>query len=188
MIGEIRDAETATAALQAALTGHRLLSSMHTLTPADALVRLQQMGAPPYVIASALAGVLNVRLARLLCRECRHARPLEDADFSWLSEARQWPERTLYEADGCEACLGSGHAGRTGLGEWVVAGGETPEALTGHRPVGVIAQTLACVASARPAMVDMLREGRIAPAERHRLTGLMSLTSPKENIAPDGQA
>src|SRR5262249_51548035 len=64
MIGEIRDAETAAAALQAALTGHRVLSSMHTLSAAEALVRLRQMGTPPYLISSALSGILGTRLIR----------------------------------------------------------------------------------------------------------------------------
>src|SRR6185295_14944685 len=76
MIGEIRDRETANATLQAALTGHRLLSSMHTLSAAEALVRLQQMGSAAYVISSALAGILNLRLVRLLCPHCKKSREL----------------------------------------------------------------------------------------------------------------
>jgi type II secretory ATPase GspE/PulE/Tfp pilus assembly ATPase PilB-like protein len=170
MIGEIRDAETATTALQAALTGHRLLSSMHTQTPAEALVRLQQMGAPAYVIGSAVAGVLNVRLLRLLCAECRRLRPPTAA------ERVAWPEldgkAVVGEAVGCDGCLQTGHLGRIGVGEWCVPSAATTEALRLSRATAEIAVTMRRVAAARPALLDPIAAGRIAPGEPRRLNGI----------------
>jgi general secretion pathway protein E len=175
MIGEIRDAATATTALQAALTGHRLLSSMHTLTGAEALIRLRQMGAPAYVISSALAGVLSLRLVRLLCPECRRPRPLTEEEVERFPESAAWPVRELAESPGCPACLGSGHHGRTGLGEWLIPTAETAAALSGAEAAAAIARTLAARVSARPAALELLRAGRIAPAELQRLSGLATL-------------
>lgn len=173
MIGEIRDPETAAAALQAALTGHRLVSSMHTLTAAEVLVRLQQMGLPPYVISSALAGVLNLRLVRLLCPECKRARPLSAEERTLLPEADDWPTAAVAEAAGCEACLGSGHQGRTGLGEWLVPTAETAAALQAHEPAPAIARTLRPVVTVRENLLRLLREQMISLAEWHKLTGLV---------------
>lgn len=155
MIGEIRDTETAGAALQAALTGHRLLSSMHTLSAAEALVRLRQMGAPPYVIVSALAGIANLRLVRLLCPDCSAST----------------------EKENCVSCLGSGFRGRTGVGEWMSPTADTIEALREDRPTRGIAGTLTCGASAGPAAEALLAGGRIPAAESRRLTGLASLNA-----------
>lgn len=172
MIGEIRDAATATTALQAALTGHRLLSSMHTLTAAEALVRLRQMGAPAYVIASALAGVLNLRLARLLCPECRRAEPLGAEALHEIPEAAGWPERMAPVAAGCPACLGSGHQGRRGIGDWTELTAETATALQGAEAAAAIARTLRTRVGARAAALGLLREGRISLGEWRRLAGL----------------
>jgi len=183
MIGEIRDAETAEAALQASLTGHRLLSSMHTLTAAEALVRLRQMGAPPYVIASALAGILNVRLVKLLCEACRstHATTPEEQDA--LPEAANWPDAALADATGCEACFGSGRSGRTGIGEWVVPTQETADALAAHQPTRAIAATLRTVASARAGALDLLRDRKIPLAEWQRVNGLSEEHLPTSEAA-----
>ena len=173
MIGEIRDPETANAALQAALTGHRLISSMHTLSAGEALVRLAQMGAAPYVIASALAGVLNLRLVRLLCPHCKRTRPMTEEERVRFPESEDWP--TVAEAPGCETCLESGHLERTGLGEWLVPTPATAEALGTRQPSATIARTLQSIAPARPAALELMREGRIGLDEWPRLAGLTSL-------------
>ena len=177
MIGEIRDAETASAALHAALTGHRLISSMHTLSAAEALVRLRQMGSPPYVIASALAGVLNLRLARLLCPHCKRRRALKPEEQEVFPESREWPEGVVYESAGCETCLGSGRLGRTGVGEWLTPTADTSAALQANQPTLVLARTLEIAVSARPAAVALLRDGRISLEEWESLTGLASLAT-----------
>lgn len=185
MIGEIRDAETATTALQAALTGHRLLSSMHTLTPAEALVRLRQMGAPAYVIGSALAGVVNVRLARLLCPKCRawHEPTPEELElFPELGPQSSVPSTQIRLADakGCEHCLGLGRIGRTGIGEWLEPTVATAAALASAEAASAIASTLEVAVGAREGFLERLREGEVAPAEITRLTGLVSLLPVRE--------
>ncbi|MEN6625713.1 MAG: ATPase, T2SS/T4P/T4SS family [Candidatus Sumerlaeia bacterium] len=180
MIGEIRDAETATTALQAALTGHRLLSSMHTLTPAEALVRLRQMGAPAYVIGSALAGVLNVRLVRLLCPDCRAAHEPTPEILSMFPELnsglRTQDPGLICDASGCERCMGLGRIGRTGLGEWLEPTAATAAALASAESAATIAPTLSVGVGAREAALEMLRGGIIAPAELARLAGLVTLS------------
>ncbi len=175
MIGEIRDAETSKAALQAALTGHRLLSSMHTLTAAEALIRLQQMGAAPYLISSALAGVLNLRLAPTLCPECKQSRPMTEQEAEWLPDARSWDEKNLGEAAGCDACLGSGRLGRTGLGEWLAPTSETAAALQAQQPAQAIAGTLHVAAPARSGALELIRQQKMALQECMNIAGLATL-------------
>lgn len=175
MVGEIRDAETATAALQASLTGHRLLSSMHTLSAAEAFLRLMQMGAAPYEISSALAGVLNLRLVRVLCAECKRERTLTGEELSEFPEAAEWNAQAVAEPAGCEACLGSGYRGRMSLGEWLVPTPATAEALQAHERAGAIGATLQAAVGARPAALALLREQKVSPAEFRRIAGLTTL-------------
>jgi MSHA biogenesis protein MshE len=171
MIGEIRDMETAEAALQAALTGHRLLSSMHTTTAAEALVRLQQMGAAPYVVASALAGVLNVRLVKLLCPHCKRPRALTPNDWTQIPEYEKWTDRQIAEPAGCDQCLRSGHSGRSAVAEWLAPTQETMDALQQHASVSQLAPTLARVVPAKDVAIDLMCRQLISPAEFHRLVG-----------------
>ncbi len=182
MIGEIRDAETAKTALEAALTGHRLLSSMHTLTAGEALVRLRQMGAPPYVISSALAGVLNVRLVRLLCQACREGHPPTERELAPAPEAASWPEARVAEPVGCEDCLGSGHRGRIGTGEWLVPTSRTVLALQSAAPASEVAASLDTSVPAREAVLELVRSGRVAPSAMERLSGLTSLTGGERTV------
>src|SRR5207244_733760 len=81
LVGEIRDSETADIAVRAALTGHLVLSTLHTNSAAAAVTRLQDMGVPPFLIASSLTGVLAQRLVRLICRHCREAVPQDSAEY-----------------------------------------------------------------------------------------------------------
>jgi type II secretory ATPase GspE/PulE/Tfp pilus assembly ATPase PilB-like protein len=121
MIGEIRDADTARLVVEAALTGHLLLSTLHSGSPAEAIIRLREMGVPPYQVTSTLRAVLAQRLLRTVCTACDAAQPRPD----------------------CATCLGSGYAGRTAIGQCVemspalrqaVLDGADVEALTQHCP------------------------------------------------------
>jgi general secretion pathway protein E len=118
MVGEIRDAETARIATQAALTGHVVLSTLHTNDAASAVTRLLDMGIEDYLITSTVSGVLAQRLVRLLCPECRVPVEMPDAlrqspDFKHLtSEPVQ-----VYAPKGCPACRGTGFKGRTVIAE-----------------------------------------------------------------------
>ncbi len=122
MIGEIRDQETARIAVQASLTGHLVLSTLHTNDSAGALTRLVDIGIEPFLIASSLVGVLAQRLVRVLCRECRTPVSLDAAEIERLgSDAakNELPSR-VYKAKGCPACMSSGYKGRTGIHEYLV--------------------------------------------------------------------
>ena len=118
MVGEIRDPETAEIAVRAALTGHLVLSSIHTNDAPSALTRLIDMEVPPYITSSALLGVVAQQLARRLCDHCRKrvkvaTDVLVQAGFSAKEAAKVKP----YEAVGCDRCLKTGYSGRVGLFE-----------------------------------------------------------------------
>ena len=121
MIGEMRDGETAQIAVQSSLTGHLVLSTLHTNTAASAVVRMQDMGVERYLITSTVTGVLAQRLVRRLCPHCRTAvqpKP-ELLESSGLGKflAGGAP---IYEAKGCDHCRGTGYQGRTGIHELLV--------------------------------------------------------------------
>lgn len=113
MVGEIRDLETAQIAVQAALTGHLVLSTLHTNSAAGTVTRLLEMGVESYLLNSTLAGVVAQRLVRRLCQACRRPHPLSDDMISKLGVADLAETGAgLYEAVGCEACGNTGYAGR----------------------------------------------------------------------------
>jgi general secretion pathway protein E len=117
MIGEIRDLETAQIAVQASLTGHLVLATLHTNDAASAVTRLADMGVEPYLLASSLLGVLAQRLVRTLCPECRTFAPPSDGEARLLDGLGLDPGTPLPTAGGCPACNGSGYRGRTGVYE-----------------------------------------------------------------------
>jgi len=114
MVGEIRDRETAEIAINASLTGHMVFSTLHTNDAAGAFPRLIDMGVEPFLIASAVAGVMGQRLCRRLCPDCRREVPL---DMKWYTLAAP-PERdTVFEPAGCDKCTKTGYRGRRALFE-----------------------------------------------------------------------
>ena len=118
MIGEIRDLETAQMAVQAALTGHLVLSTLHTNDAASAITRLLDLGVPHYLVASTLNGVLAQRLVRTLCPHCKRPAALDDADWQPLLGLRAPPAvQNTHVADGCLECRRTGYLGRVGLYE-----------------------------------------------------------------------
>ncbi|MBK9516567.1 MAG: type II secretion system ATPase GspE [Anaeromyxobacter sp.] len=122
MVGEIRDLETAEIAIQASLTGHLVLSTVHTNDAAGAITRLVDMGVQPFLVASSLVGVLAQRLVRVLCPQCRkpYAPTREERDQVGLSDdiwAQAGTPAVIYKAAGCPACQGTGYLGRTGIYE-----------------------------------------------------------------------
>jgi general secretion pathway protein E len=114
MIGEIRDRETAQIAVQASLTGHLVLATLHTNDAPSAITRLVDMGIEPFLLASSLIGVLAQRLARRLCPACRTLHAADAGESARLGVA---PPLALYRAAGCAACGQSGYQGRIGLYE-----------------------------------------------------------------------
>jgi general secretion pathway protein E len=118
MIGEIRDLETAEIAVQASLTGHLVLSTLHTNTAVGSVTRLRDMGVEPFLLASSVIGILAQRLVRLLCPHCKQAHSATVMECHSLGLApAQAPK--IFTAPGCEECLGLGYKGRTGIYELV---------------------------------------------------------------------
>ncbi|MCB1789274.1 MAG: type II/IV secretion system protein [Gammaproteobacteria bacterium] len=118
MVGEIRDLETAEMAIQAALTGHLVLSTLHTNDAPSAVVRLMDIGVPPYLINATVLGVVAQRLVRTLCSACRIEQATDPA--AWSSLVQPWklpPPARTWAASGCEKCRGSGYQGRVGIYE-----------------------------------------------------------------------
>jgi len=120
LVGEIRDLETAETALKAAMTGHLVLSTLHTNDAAGAIGRLTDIGVPPYLVGATLIGIIAQRLVRRLCPHCRRRREANARERELLA-AETGTTLSLYEASGCPLCLGTGFLGRTGLFEslWV---------------------------------------------------------------------
>ncbi len=119
MVGEIRDQETADMAVQASLTGHLVLSTLHTNSAIGAVTRLVDMGVEPFLISSSLLGVLAQRLVRVLCNDCKRAYIADAAECELLGVSPA-EAPTLYHAEGCEQCRGLGYRGRTGIYELVL--------------------------------------------------------------------
>ncbi len=118
MVGEIRDLETAEIAVQASLTGHLVLSTLHTNSAVGAMMRLRDMGVEPFLLASSLIGVLAQRLVRLLCPACKQPVEATATEKEALGVSVNKP-LSLYKADGCKACNFTGYRGRTAIFELI---------------------------------------------------------------------
>jgi len=118
MVGEIRDKETATIAIQAALTGHLVLSSLHTNDAPATITRLMDIGAQPYLLSATLLGVLAQRLIRTLCPHCKQPGKLDQAAWKKLvAPTKTRLPKTIYQASGCDECKHTGYLGRIGIYE-----------------------------------------------------------------------
>jgi general secretion pathway protein E len=122
MIGEMRDTETAKIGVQSALTGHLVLSTLHTNTAASAITRLEDMGVERYLITSAVNGVLAQRLVRTLCTSCKSPVGLDAADIqqTGLRAFVDGDACTVYQASSCSSCMHTGYSGRTAIHELFV--------------------------------------------------------------------
>jgi general secretion pathway protein E len=120
MVGEVRDAETAEISIQAALTGHMVLTTVHTNDAAASFPRLMDMGVEPYLLASTVTGVLAQRLVRRLCRDCREQTRADTQTIDWLGEnGVAHPEAVAFRPVGCSRCAGTGYRGRSAIGEFI---------------------------------------------------------------------
>ena len=144
MLGEIRDLETAEVAIQAALTGHLVLSTLHTNDAPSAISRLQELGVAPYLIKATLLGVMAQRLLRTLCPACKTECPLSPGD--WAGFAPDWthpPPAQACQAKGCAQCRDTGYSGRVGVYE-VMLMSEKLKALIGPDTDLNAIRSLAC--------------------------------------------
>ena len=157
MVGEIRDLDTAKIAMRAAMTGHLVLSTLHTNNAVGAIAALKHMGIQPYVTASALVGVVAQRLLKTLCPHCRRRKKASDAmlrDFS-VPQNEENKNRYFYQAAGCEHCMNSGYSGRLGVFEFLAIDERLREMIAEEAPEHQI------VAAAKEAGLTTLLESAI---------------------------
>jgi len=155
MIGEIRDRETAEIAIQASLTGHLVLSTLHTNDAASAVTRLIDMNIEPYLISSTIAGVMAQRLLRVICPDCKKAYRLQEGAAVTEELRRLGAENPeLYRGEGCDKCLQTGYLGRTGIFELMLVDDEIKEMVTQQRGSHIIKQ-----AAIRKGMTTLREDG-----------------------------
>ncbi len=130
MVGEIRDGETADIAIRAAITGHFVLSTLHTNDAASTIVRLVDMGVAPYMVASSVVGIIAQRLVKLLCNECKEKYTLTDPADLRLVGKTEPVEIYRPRKGGCKACRNTGHAGRTAIHEIIVTSNDIKELIS----------------------------------------------------------
>jgi len=124
MVGEIRDGETAAIAIQSALTGHLVFSTLHTNDSFGAVSRLLEFGIEPYLVSSSILAVLAQRLVRRLCPECREAYSPTEAELARIGLDASHKENQIYRSKGCRACRNSGYRGRLAIQELMVVDDE----------------------------------------------------------------
>ena len=140
MVGEIRDLETAEIAIQAALTGHLVFSTLHTNDSASAVTRLLDMGIEPYLVSSSVIAIVAQRLVRIICPNCKVSyTPGEEERVAFGSQLAQAGE-TLYRGAGCPDCIETGYKGRTGIFELLIVDDETQELIMKRSGANVIKQ------------------------------------------------
>jgi general secretion pathway protein E len=155
MIGEMRDTETAQIAVQSALTGHLVLSTLHTNTAAGAITRLEDMGIERYLITSSVNGVLAQRLVRTLCEKCKAPTELSDDDVAQYGLARfLGSSRTVYSALGCESCSDTGYSGRVAIHELFALDSEMHRVIMGGADATVLHST-----ARKQGMVTLYEDG-----------------------------
>ena len=169
MIGEIRDGETAKIAVQAAITGHLVVSTLHTNSAASTVTRIIDMGIEPYVAGDALVGVIAQRLVRRLCNSCKQARLAED-DEKMILGVDPDDDTVVYEPVGCPLCGDTGYAGRIGVYEMMPVSKELQAVIAKGSTADVIEK-------------QALSEGMLTlkmGAAKHVLAGITSLSEMKK--------
>jgi type IV pilus assembly protein PilB len=172
MVGEIRDRQTAQIAVEAALTGHLVLSTLHTNDAPTAVTRLTEMGIEPFLVSSAIDCVVAQRLARQLCQQCKK-RTIIPADVLRENSFRATVDLEAYEPVGCGRCGGSGYKGRLGLYEVMVLTDELRKLIVQRAPAEDIADVAMRdgMRRLRDDGLDKVRQGRTSIAEIARVVG-----------------
>jgi len=140
LVGEIRDAETALIATEAALTGHLVFSTLHTNDAPTAVARMIEMGVEPFLIASSVIGVLAQRLVRVICPDCKESYTPPVEAFRRLNLAMDLESVTFYRGQGCDRCRQTGYRGRTGVFEMMVINDSIRELVLRKAPTHEIRQ------------------------------------------------
>ena len=172
MIGEIRDGETANIAVQAAITGHLVVSTLHTNSAASTITRLVDMGIEDYIVCDAVVGVIAQRLVRRLCTNCKQPRYVEDEERQLLGVPEDEEDVIVYEPVGCPLCNDTGYSGRIGVYEMM--------------PVSRSLQAIiASGATADKIEKQALKEGMLTlrmGAAKHVLNGITSIAEMKKIV------
>ena len=165
MIGEIRDGETAGIAVQAAITGHLVVSTLHTNSPASTITRLIDMGIESYIAGDAVVGVIAQRLVRRLCTTCKQPRLVEDDERVQLGVPADEEDVIIYEPQGCPLCNDTGYSGRIGVYEMMPVSRELQAVIASGATADVIEK-------------QALKEGMLTlkmGAAKHVLDGITSI-------------
>jgi len=160
MIGEIRDKETATAAIQAALTGHLVFSSIHANDAVGVIFRLMDLGTEPYLISSTLIGIVAQRMVRCICTHCRTPHQPAAEEQTAFEEAIEEQPAKLYAGTGCNLCSHTGYRKRTGLFELLVMSEEIRGMLRSNASAGAIREQ-----ALKEGMVTMKQDGMLKVKE-----------------------
>ncbi len=160
MIGEIRDLETSEIAMQAALTGHLVLSTLHTNDAPEAISRLMDIGVEPYLISSSVIGVLAQRLVRTICPDCKTPYQVDPKVMSDLGEnvSKSKESLTLYRGKGCKSCKQSGYWGRSGIFELLLINEEIKKLISERASTQVIREVAKKTTEMVPLRVDGLKK------------------------------
>jgi len=174
LIGEMRDEETVEIGLRAAITGHLVLSTLHTQNAISTLSRLLDMGAKPYLIAAALRAVIAQRLVRKICRYCREIyqpSPQEKASFHLLSSSHSLEEKTLYHGIGCAHCHHTGYQGSIGIFEILVLDEKLVHSLLNHNMIlfAELSQKQLAGCSLRDSLIELVLSGITSLSEAQRI-------------------
>jgi MSHA biogenesis protein MshE len=174
LVGEMRDTETALIALRAALTGHLVLSTLHTNDTPSAAARLLDMGAPAFLLATSLTGVVAQRLLRRLCPICAQPHALDASERTWLKAdlAAGLDESLFRQSRGCGHCNHTGFQGRQGIYELLEIDGELASLLNSGNTTAfrIAAQKRLAGQTLRDEALRLVREGGTSVAEAMRVT------------------
>ena len=176
MIGEIRDGETAQIAVQAAITGHLVVSTLHTNSAASTVTRVIDMGIEPYIIGDALVGVIAQRLVRRLCNSCKEPRLAEDNEKEILGVTDPDEDVVIYEPVGCPLCNETGYSGRIGVYEMMPVSHDLQAVISKGATADVIE------AQALKEGMTTLKMG----AARHVMNGITSIEEMKKIVYTAG--
>jgi type IV pilus assembly protein PilB len=172
LVGEIRDDETATIAIQAAMTGHLVFSTLHTHNAASSVERLKQMGVEPSLLASTVSCIVAQRLARRLCTDCRERHQPDADDLALLGlTAEAAPELPIFRGRGCVRCAGTGYRGRAAIYEVMPTQGKLRRLLGGATEDLFAAAVAGGMTTLRQDGVRLVLEGISSVDEIRRVTG-----------------
>jgi len=187
LVGEIRDREVAEVAIQAALTGHLVFSTLHTNDAPSAMTRLIDMGVKPFLVSSSIQAVLAQRLIRTLCKKCRKPDDNPDKKFLRLTGISndEMQNHTIYKAVGCDYCGGTGYRGRQGIYELMTMNAEIRDLTFKVSPASVLRKA-AIASGMRPLLGDgkiKVLNGVTTPAEIARIAQVEGVQMAEEELA-----